>query len=108
MQGSCNSEPSAADLNLEGTKSLDWATGQCVIVTDAALMTVVQNLWLHGLYLRYHRTTRFDQPQSILSALKGAKLWLTDVTLQGEGIQDPFVGSLWVFAAELYTEGANQ
>ena len=108
VQGNCKSQPSAAELGLAGTAGLqDWQAGQCVIVTDVRLMSVFQNLWLHGLYIRHHATTRTgtESWSVVWCGSKDCNLWMTDVTIQGDGSKDSGKGALHVSGGQVYAEG---
>lgn len=107
MQGNCQDSTTAADLDLTGVAPLDTLNpGQCVILTDINLMTPKQEMWLHNLYIRRHSTIRSDDNGSIIQCVSDdCKMWLTEVTLQGDGNQDPFFGGLAVSGGQLYGDG---
>jgi hypothetical protein len=88
MQGNCAAAPpSAASLGLSGAPLLPLLPYQCLLITDMQLLQTDFNseLWLNGLYIRYRRTTRIDQPISEF-ILTAGNLWMTAVTLQGDGV----------------------
>jgi hypothetical protein len=118
MQGNCNSEPSASALGISDRRLEPRTPGQCVLVTDQALMSLSQqNLWLDRLYIRHRETenvdTCCDTDLLHVSGNGTTNLWLTSVTLQGEANQvteyslwDP-PGAIKVVGAQLYAEGGH-
>jgi hypothetical protein len=117
MQGSCSSEPSALALGLQGRELALRTPGQCVLVTDKALMTLdQQNLWLDSLYIQYRSFVNTSICCSThllhIYGMEAASLWLTSVTLHGELIPfdeslEPslYHGAIAVVGANLYAEG---
>ena len=100
-------EPSAAALGLPGTPTLaDWQPGQCVIITDVEFLLFTQNVWLHSLYIRHHRTTRTDTDVVMRCWSRNCNLWMTDVTIQGDDSEGPAFGGLVVNAGQAYASGA--
>jgi hypothetical protein len=78
--------------------------GQCVIVSDLELMEPTQELWLDGLYIRHHRTNRTDTA-AVIGCFESCNLWMTTVTIQGDGSQDPTRGAIWIETGQVYAEG---
>jgi hypothetical protein len=118
MQGNCSSEPSTLALGLSGRDLATRTPGQCILVTDQALLRLDrQNLWLHSLHIPFRTNGQaYSCCDSMLLYATGtgtANLWLTSVTLQGEGnAVDPFdpsflPGAVEVFGAQLYAEGGE-
>lgn len=108
MQGNCSQEVSTTVLGLSGSPLLDRLPGQCVIVTDVHLVSVKQNFWMHGLYIRHHRTARTQTDNVVVwCGTEDCNLWLTSVTVQGDGTDDPSRGGLEVNGGQLYAEGAT-
>lgn len=107
MQGNCLEAPSSSNIALYIADSLlkDWRPGQCVIVTDVRLMSVYSSIWLHKLYIRHHSTTRSDTMSVIWCGTEDCNLWMTDVTLQGDGAEDPELGGLDASGGQVYAEG---
>lgn len=98
--------PTPENLNLTGpTTFRDWKPGQCVIVTDATLFIIVQNMWLDNLFLRYKHTDRSDTKALIFATSKTCNLWMTNITIQGDGSEDPVWGGLSVSGGQVYAEG---
>lgn len=105
MQGNCTQKPSDKDLGLSDVPVIDWKSGQCVLVTDVMLMEVYQNLWLDSLYVRHYTTPRTDTNYVVWCGTENCNLWMTSVTLQGDGIIDPVNGALFVSGGNFYGEG---
>lgn len=85
--------------------------GQCVLVTDYGLLRATgSNLWLHNLFIRQRNTGRIAAP-TMLHVQDGALgLWLTGVTVQGEGNYQKDTGagcSALEALAPVYAEGAS-
>lgn len=105
IQGNCMEQPSSEHLNLTGSNLLnDWKPGQCVIVTDIALFSISQNMWIDNLYFRYKHTQRSSTNKLIFAASKSCNLWMTNVTIQGDGYDDPTWGALSIEGAQVYAE----
>jgi hypothetical protein len=99
MQGNCTgAPPSAASLGLSGAPLLPLLPYQCLLVADAQLLGMDSQLWLDGLYVRYRSTGRlmvghrgtsgFWRTAGYYSFIKIhnlGSLWMTAVTLQGDG-----------------------
>lgn len=107
IQGNCSTEPSAGDLSLPEEDSLDdWRPGQCMLITDVGFMYLTYNIWLDSLYIRHHRTRRSASTVVLACMSKGCNLWMTDVTLQGDGSEDPIYGGLVAaMGGQLYANG---
>lgn len=98
--------PSPEHLNLTGATPLnDWKPGQCVIVTDVALFSIAQNMWLDNLFFRYKHTERSSTYKLIYAASETCNLWMTNVTIQGDGYDDPAWGGLSVSGGQVFAEG---
>lgn len=106
LQGNCMTPPSPEALSLTGRPLLtDWKPGQCVIVTDVHLMYVAQNMWLDNLFIRHTKTERGGRP-ILATESESCNLWMTNVTLQGEGTMDP-VWPVFVSDGQVYAEGMS-
>lgn len=81
--------------------------GQCVLFTDVNLLTSDQNLWLDNLYIRHHSTARTDTGHVVGCYSKDCNLWMTSVTLQGDGVSDPWAqaSGMAIVAGQVYAEG---
>ena len=70
--------------HMTGADLLPWKPRQCLLTTDASFMNVEHgNLWLDGLYVRQKHTKSVYQ--SLVSVGGKGALWMTSVTLQGDG-----------------------
>jgi hypothetical protein len=115
IQGNCSSEPSFLALGLSGGGLPTRTPGQCVLVTDQALMKLHrQNLWLDSLHIQFVGSSHaYSCCNSVLLHVSGAgtaNLWLTTVTLQGEGgafSSSYYAGAIEVDGAQLYAEGGD-
>lgn len=107
LQGNCTETPSPTDLGLLGTTLQDWKIGQCVLAIDNRLISVQQNLWLDRLYIRHRRTLRSQTNKVVWCGELVCNLWLTNVTFQGDGVNDPAAGALDVLGGSVYAEGMN-
>jgi hypothetical protein len=108
VQGNCTSPPSADSLGLPDLDLKFWKPGQCVLVTEAALVSVKNYLWLHSLYILHHMITQMNVtvPYPLVSCDdRQCNLWLTSVTLQGERIEFMSVGGVDVFQGQLFAKG---
>jgi hypothetical protein len=84
MQGNCaGAPPSAASLDLSCAPLLPLLPYQCLIIADMDLLWTDFQLWLDGLYVRYRCTTRADSFYNFIAV--SGQLWMTAVTLQGDG-----------------------
>lgn len=83
---------------------------QCLLLADWHLLEVyTSKLWLDGLYVRL-ATPRCTAGigDALLEVWYGAEVWMTDITLQGNGdsVHDCLRGWLFVFGAgSVYAEG---
>jgi hypothetical protein len=86
MQGNCAHEPpSAVALQLSGAELLARKPGQCLLVVSGDTLDVASgNAWLDNLYLRV-RSTGADADPAVLTVHQVAQLWMTNVTIQGDG-----------------------
>ena len=92
-------------MKLTGAPITQVRPGQCVIVTDLLLLAVRQNLWMDNLYIRHHTTDRTDSTSAVWSGSKDCNLWMTSITIQGDGVGDPHLGALALVGGQLYAEG---
>lgn len=107
-QGNCSSATTAAALSLsEGVPLSERQVGQCLLVTDLQCIQVYQNLWPHCLYIRHHRTPRTHTEDVVYCATEYCNLWMTDVTLQGDGSKDPSWGGMSVIGGQVYAKGGT-
>lgn len=109
IQGNCVDEPSEEKLGLTGP-GLDRSPGQCVIASDTTLIWLENSLWLDNLYIRYSASTAFedDYYNDILECSSpDCNLWLTSVTMQGDGPGDKTAGAIWAKESQVYAEGES-
>ena len=95
LQGDCPFQPKRTSFNLLGQQPLlDVKMRQCLIVTDNHFVTAVSKLWISNVYVRLAQTADGgapqEQPQAVLVRTLGdaGGLWMTDVTLQGDGARE--------------------
>jgi hypothetical protein len=78
--------------------------GQCLLFTDGHLFSVEEgDLWLDFLYIRLKRSLRDVSPSLVYVGFSGW-LWLTGVTLQGDGKDDKECFGLEI-ESQAYAEG---
>lgn len=109
LQGNCNDPPPDELVkHITGTELLPLKPGQCLLTTDASLMNVEHgNMWLDGVYVRQKHTDSYYQ--SLISVGRKGTLWMTSVTLQGDGSHVPNCEQCALdVASQLYAEGENQ
>jgi hypothetical protein len=99
--------PSAASLGLNGAPLLPLLPKQCILVADTDLgwlYSPTARLWLDGLYFRYRRT-RYSRFYEFFRT--GGKLWMTAITMQGDGntVNACETCGLWA-DGHAYAEGA--
>jgi hypothetical protein len=106
MQGNCTDAPLPAyaqSVSLGGARLAKRSKQQCLILTDTAVLSVTEgDLWLGHVLMRFKSTARskslatdsLEGSSSVGSvaggfamvrAGAGARLWMTNVTLQGHG-----------------------
>lgn len=73
----------------------DLQPGQCLLLAAYNLMTVMDRLWLDALRVRL-TSLRDDELQQLLASAPGSELWMTKVTLQGNGDGECDCGSCGV------------
>lgn len=108
MQGNCTSEPSSIAFGLTGAPFIDRRPGQCLIVTDVRLFSSKQDIWIDSLYLRYHSTSRSlsDAAEDLIwCSTASCNLWMTSITLQGDGITDTKYGGMQAVGGNVYADG---
>jgi hypothetical protein len=101
LQGDCRWKPRLRDFNLftEDKALLDISTRQCLILTDNTFVSAVSKLWLNRLYLRLKEPANvplaangapLELPKPLFVQANGAAggLWMTDVTMQGDGARE--------------------
>lgn len=87
VQGNClDPPPSAVALQLSGDGLAPRLGNQCILTTPADTLHVsAGNVWLDHLYLRLRATGVADTHINLISANKAGRLWMTNVTVQGDG-----------------------
>lgn len=105
LQGNCSHEPTAEQLPLYNGAQSEWKPGQCVILTDVELVELELQLWLDNLYIRHVTTPRTDTVSVLWCVTEMCQMWMTSVTIQGDGDGDPSSGALWVTGGLVYAEG---
>lgn len=87
MQGNCvDPPPSAVALQLSGNGLAPRRGNQCVLTTPVDTIQVnAGNVWLDSLYLRLRTTgVTFSYP-GLISSTAAGRLWMTNITMQGDG-----------------------
>lgn len=101
-----------SSLKIEGESLAVRAPNQCVLVTDLPLLgSTAEHLWLHNLLIRHQVSDREGSAAPTMLAVQGAAegLWLTHVTVQGQGNYDSELqeGCMALLAEQpVYMEGA--
>lgn len=108
MQGNCRAGVTAESLGLSGAL-VPRLPGQCVIITDTTLLSERQNLWIDSLYIRFKKTDRSDdRVESVVKCIgEECNMWMTSVTVQGDGDTDPKFGGVLVSGGQLYAQGTD-
>lgn len=90
VQGNCaDPPPSAVALQLSGDGLAPRLGSQCILTTPADTLHVsAGSVWLDRLYLRLRATGVADPLINLVSANKAGRLWMTNVTMQGDGDRD--------------------
>jgi hypothetical protein len=108
MQGNCERAPPEELVNdISGTELLPLKPKQCLLIAGESLMNVEQgDLWLDGLYVRQRSAETIYS--SLISVGGQGSLWMTSVTLQGDGdgVANCQQCALDV-TSQLYAEGAS-
>lgn len=107
VQGNCTQEPpSTVALQLSGPSLLPLKDRQCLLVVSGDTVEVqTGNAWLDNLYFRV-RSTAGDNTPIVLTAHSAARLWATDVTVQGDA--SPSTQALLASgAAGVYARGVS-
>lgn len=91
MQGNCNAESEFGSVPPKHAPLRDFQPEQCLLVADHNVLEVWDSkLWLEGFYFRLAepRLGTFDQFVLVTGSI--AELWMTHVTMQGNGndVQD--------------------
>lgn len=114
MQGNCTGvAPPYPNLDLSHAPLRPLLPRQCLLLADDRLMEVDSSkLWLDGLYVRLTtpRDTSGVFDGFILVSGSGAEVWMTGVTLQGNGdkVRDcDDCGLRGSIDAAVYAEGAG-
>eukprot|EP00892_Ulva_mutabilis_P011411 jgi/Ulvmu1/8642/UM046_0047.1 len=87
IRGNCADEPpSAVALQLSGSGLAPRRGNQCVLTTPLDTIHVGSgNVWLDSLYLRLRATgVTAGYPPTLISANAAGRLWMTNVTMQGD------------------------
>ena len=84
VQGDCAAKPGPAMSKVTGADLRPLLPRQCLLVTDARLLTVTNSsLWMDNLYIRLERSTRTPPEPVLLAAdTESPGLYLTGITLQ--------------------------
>lgn len=90
MQGNCEGVASPLPvLNANDGPLRDLLPRQCLLLVDADLLEVDDSkLWLDGLYVRLTSPRGEDGFAELIYIQPSGELWMTDVTLQGNGNSD--------------------
>lgn len=91
MQGNCNADAEFGGVPVKHAAMRELQPRQCLLIADHNVLEVWDsNLWLNNIYFRLTnpRSGTFDQIVLVTGPL--AKVWMTDVTMQGNGdlVQD--------------------
>lgn len=111
MQGNCDASTAKDAFKLNGRPLEDLTEGQCLVVSDTSLFSVtVGDLWLDRLYIRHHLPLEETNPDAVrtgalVSVAGKGKLYMTDMTLQGDGI-DRMQGVRVLNAGRVYAYGS--
>lgn len=124
LQAHCaEAVPSPSHLRLPPSSSPieDLLPGQCFIYCDLGFLETHEgNLWIDGMFVRYHHHPTHTSSEGFTPAMVTAmqllednKLWITSMTFQGAaGVgNDRFehpAAVLAAFGAKVYVEGATQ
>jgi hypothetical protein len=78
--------------------------GQCLLITNGGIFTVSKGkLWLDRVYIRFRQSHETRQ-SSLVSAGSPGQLWMSGVTIQGDGVR--LCEGLYVDSSA-YIEGAH-
>lgn len=112
FQGNCDKTDKSDLFKVYGQPLGDLTDRQCLIITDTSLFSVtVGDLWLDRLYIRHHLPPEEVDPDvvrtgALVSVAGKGKLYMTEVTLQGDGI-DRMQGVRALNAGRLYAYGVT-
>lgn len=113
MQGNCSAVPPSQDLLLlpEGAAPLQpLKQQQCVLIVSGNLFTVDESdLWMDNIYVRARVEPDSDPFQEMLEMRDEARVWMTNVTLQGDGTKKEICkecGLEALYDVKLYAKGA--
>lgn len=102
LQGDCRTRPRVRDFSLFSADKgpVEIQRRQCLIVTDNSFVATSSNLWISKVYVHLTQpdddaAIRFASDGSPLEwpkplfvrALDDSNLWMTEVTMQGDGTQ---------------------
>lgn len=110
LQGNCSTRILPGPLDNSGVAPLrEQRSRQCVLLADVHFISMYQSWWLDNVYIRHRRTPRtkdsIDFKGVVWCGSVKCNLWMTNVTLQGDGRQDPEQGGVAVHGGQLYANG---
>lgn len=67
-----------------------------------------EELWLHNIYFRRHGPPHATADSFTQLLAEGNRsIWLTNCIVQGDGSDDPVLGGLSVYGAQVYAKGTD-
>lgn len=108
VQGNCAGAAPSFKLPPSHAPLRPLLTGQCLLLADEQVLSAGSRLWLDGLYFRLTSPRHRLFSQLIVTHGAGTEVWMTNVTLQGngDGQQDCYICGVGVASnAAVYAEG---
>ena len=113
MQGNCSAVPPSEDLLRlpEGSAPLQPLNQQqCVLIVSGSLFSVDESsLWFDNIYVRARVEPDSDPFQEFLEIRDEGRVWMTNVTMQGDGTKKQICkecGVEAIYDAKLYAQGS--
>lgn len=101
VHGNCTEPPSKNFMSkITGSALLELNLGQCVILSNQAVMPLTGPVWVDNIYFRYSLGSTLGETSEATSAqaplhVHSGTSYISAVTIQGDGVAD--TAGLWVF-----------
>lgn len=107
VQGNCSHTPSLQNIDSSGAPLLRMKPRQCLILTDARVLSASDSLWLDGVYIRLKRKRKTPDYTPVSFVNAESTMWMTHTTIQGDGSNHTTGSAVLATYGSFYAERAT-